>query len=518
MRKSFVHSAFVLMTAATINRIMGFVYQAIIFRLVGPEGIGLFNLVYPVYILFIVVATAGIPLGVSKLVSEEEARGNRRGSYQILWFSVFLLTISGSVFFLLSYLSSSFLLKYVFVNKMVQPVFLCLLPGIFVVSLSSAFRGFFQGLMNMGPPAFGQVIEQVVRIFIGISLITLLLPRGIEWAASGLAAANVLGETAGLFVMLLIYFRKRPYYGKFSLPCLEKAREILQRLFCMCAPITLGRIAATVMLSVDSVLIPLILKKAGYTTSEATVFYGQFTSVALTLLYVPSVFTVSLATSLVPAISEAVAQVRSGVIRSRTSEAVRVTLLAGIPFTAGFLILSSQITGAVYGSPQSGGLLFILALGGIPAYLQQTATGILQGLGKPAVPLKNMIIGSIIKVPVLYALTSNPDLGISGSAYAYTVFFFTAAGLNLLSLYRLTGFRLRFVNNVCKPFAAGSAGAFLSSKLYGYSYGFTGNNAVSVCISLVGGFLVYFSLLVVSGSVTKKDFKRIPFLQKITRR
>ncbi len=518
MKRSFVHSAFLLMAAALINRIMGFVYQAVIYRLIGPEGVGLFNLVYPVYVLFVIVATAGIPLGISKLVSEEEARGNHRESYQILWLSVLLLTFSGSVFFLLAFICSPLLIKFVFVNKAVGPVFLSLLPGIFVISLSSGFRGFFQGLMNMAPPALSQVIEQIVRIVIGMCLITLLLPKGTEWAASGLAAASVLGEFVGLSVLLLIFFKKRSFYGRFSLPSADKSLEIMRKMFNMCAPITLGRIAATVMLSVDSILIPLMLKKAGFTISQATALYGQLTSVALTLLYVPSVITVSLATSLVPAISDAVAQERSELVRTRTSEAVRVTLLAGIPFTVVFMTLSSEITGVVYGSPQSGHLLYILSLGGIAAYLQQTTTGILQGLGKPSVPLKNMIIGSVIKAPVLCVLTSDPGFGVAGCAYAYNLLFYATAFLNLVSLYRATGFQIGFFNSLWKPAAAGVISAFTFREVYTWVDRLSGINWAGVFVSLVTGFAVYLLMLIISGAVKDRDLSRIPFFNRLIRR
>ncbi|HWI54275.1 MAG TPA: polysaccharide biosynthesis protein, partial [Desulfobacteria bacterium] len=321
MVKSFVRGAFILMLAASVNRVIGFIYQAVIYRLIGPEGMGLFNLVYPVYILIIVVATAGIPLGISKLVSEAEVRGNRRGSYQILWLSLVILVCSGIFFTLISYLTAPLLKQHVFVNPKVYPIFLCLLPGVTLVSVSSAFRGFFQGLLNMKPPAVGQVAEQIARVIVGLTLATMLLPRGIQWAVVGLAASSIIGEFIGFIVMVSIFIRSKPVNFRIELPHFNDSIEILRQLFDMCTPITLGRIAATIMLTADSLLIPIMLKKVGFSTSMATVLYGQLTSVALTLLFIPSVITVSLATSLVPAISEAVAQNRPHVVSSRTSTA-----------------------------------------------------------------------------------------------------------------------------------------------------------------------------------------------------
>jgi stage V sporulation protein B len=515
MKASFVSGAFVLMAAATVNRIIGFIYQALIYRMIGPEGIGLFNLVYPVYVLIIVMATAGIPLGVSKLVSEEEARGNHRGSYQILGLAISILIITGCIFSVVSYLISPFLLKYVFINKMVYPVFLCLIPGIFIISVSSAFRGFFQGMMNMKPPAVGQIIEQLFRVCIGFSLATVLLPKGIQWAAGGLAAASVAGELAGLIVLTVIYFRQRPRHLAISLPGVSTCLEILQKLWDLCLPITMGRLAVTAMLSIDAILVPVMLKKTGYTTSMATALYGQLTGVVMTLLFVPSVITVSLATSLVPAISEAVAQNRMSLVKSRTIEALRVTVLAGIPFLAAYLVIPSQITGAVFGSWDSGKLLGILALGGMLAYIQQTTTGILQGLGHPAIPLKNLLIAGTFKIVAICALTVLPGSGIIGCGYAYDLFFLVTAGLNLLSLHRLSGYRLSAKNDIIKPLLAGVLTALAFRNIYQFCYLFSNSNPVSVVTALVLGFTCYLITIILLGSVKKSDYKRLPFIARI---
>lgn len=517
MSKSFVREAFVLMIAATINRIIGFIYQAVIYRLVGPEGMGLFNLVYPVYILIIVISTAGIPLGISKLVSEEEVHGNRRKSYQILWLSLSILLFSGIIFTISSFLIAPFLGKHVFINKLVYPIFLSLLPGILVVSVSSAFRGFFQGLLNMKPPAVAQIAEQVLRVFAGIALATFLLPRGIQWAAVGIAAASIIGEFFGLIVMLIIFFKQKPLNFKFEFPHFTYSLEILRKLFDMCTPITIGRIAATLMLTADSMIIPLMLKQSGYSTSAATALYGQLTSVALTLLLVPSVITVSLATSLVPAISEAVAQNRPYVVSARTGTAMRVTIMAGIPFITAYLMLPDQIVKAIYGSTSAGYLLNILAIGGIFAYLQQTTTGVLQGLGLPAIPLKNMIVGGIIKILAICTLASKPGSGDFGIIYSYNIFFVLTAVLNVLSLYKQTTFRLHLYTDLFKPLLIGLITAGVFYKAYSIVFKTTGSNGISVIISLLSGFGFYILVLILTGTINKSELNRIPLINKIFR-
>ncbi len=514
MGKSFVRGAFILMLAASVNRVIGFIYQAIIYRLIGPEGMGLYNLVYPIYILIIVVTTAGIPLGISKLVSESEVGGNRRRSYQILWLSLLILICSGIFFTLLSYSIAPLLKQHVFVNQKVYPIFLCLLPGVIIVSISSAFRGFFQGLMNMNPPAVGQVAEQVVRVFAGFTMATLLLPRGLQWAVVGISLASIVGELIGLLVMLFIFFRSKPVNFRMELPHYRDCIDILRQLIDMCTPITLGRIAATIMLTADSLLIPVMLKKVGYTTSMATALYGQLTSVALTLLFIPSVITVSLATSLVPAISEAVAQNRPYVVSSRTSTAVRVTIIAGIPFIAAYLVLSNQLTAVIYGSPDSGVFLRTLAIGGLFAYLQQTTSGVLQGLGLPAIPLKNMLIGGMLKIAAISTLAFIPGLGFIGIIQSYNLYFILTAVLNIISLYKFTAFRLVFLNDTIKPFFAGICTALLFTKVYTLIFNAVGSASAAVALSITTGFPAYLLLVILLGTLKSSELKKIPVFNK----
>lgn len=513
MSRSFVKSAVVLMAAAAINRIIGFIYQATVYRLIGPEGIGLYNLVTPVYILLIVIATAGIPLGISKLVSEQQAVGNKRGIYQIFWLSLSILTLSGGFFCILTFIISPWLQKFIFVNEMIYPIFLCLIPGIFIVSVSSALRGFFQGLMSMKPPALAQVLEQITRVVIGVFLALHLLPRGIQWAAMGVALAGIIGELIGLVVLIIIFLRQKPRHIAFEIPDRKISVQILKELFSLCTPITLGRIAATIMLTADSLLIPYMLRTSGLSVSQATAIYGQLTSVALTLLFIPSVITVSLATSLVPSISEAIAQNRPSVVRIRTRNAVRLTIIAGIPFIAAYQAIPDEIIQAVYGTPQLGWLLAILALGGLFAYVQQTSTGILQGMGMPVVPLKVSLGCGAVKLFSIcfFGLTG---WGIKGVAYSYVIFFVLAALFNVSAIIRRTHFSLKILQDVIKPLTAGIITLFAFKIGQNQLYLFSQNRSLSVAASLLTGFLLYFFLIFASGALSREDLKRFSFLKK----
>ena len=175
---------------------------------------------------------------------------------------------------------------------------------------------------------------------------------------------------------------------------------------------------------------------------EATGVYGQFAGIAEPLLFTPGIVTVSLATALVPAISDALAKNNLSLVRGRAEEALRLAMMAGLPAAAVFALLPRELCHAVFGYAEAGIALGILAFGGPFLYLQQTTTGILQGLGCPESPLRNLIIASFFKLAGIYYLTSLPCLTIRGAAISLCLGYLVMSLLNYRDLKRLTGLRL----------------------------------------------------------------------------
>lgn len=513
-RSSFLRGAVILLIAAIFNRVLGFIFQAFIFRLIGAEGVGLFNLVYPVYVLLIVVTTAGIPLALSKMVAEEIASGNPGGAKRIFCIALAILFTIGALTTLITYLSLPLLLKYVFVNKKVYICFLAMLPGVFIVAMTSVFRGYFQGIQQMLPPAISQICEQITRVLAGLTLAYYFLPRGIEYAAAGAAVGGVFGELSGLMVLLIAYFNKSNKYIKMRIATYHSLTWILQEFIKLCTPITSGRILATLLLSVDSFLIAYRLKAGGLSVSEATFQYGLLSGVAMTLLFVPTVVTISLATTLVPAISELVALGKIVLLRKRIHDAVKITIITGTPFLVLFYAVPGQITDVIFGTPGAAGILRILALGGIFLYLQQTTTGVLQGLGLPTVPLINMMIASIFKIACMYFLLAIPAYGISGAAYAYVIFFIITAALNIVILIRKRLLSIQWDSMFIKPGAAALVMFFIITETNRLVFGLTKSNPLAVISTGLLAVAGYFVLLIITGAVTKSELDRIPRMRK----
>ncbi|NLJ75818.1 MAG: stage V sporulation protein B [Peptococcaceae bacterium] len=510
-KQSFVYGALFLVLSASFNKILGFVYQILMIRLILPEGMGLVAMVYPIYVLIIVLATAGIPVAIAKLVAEEMAMNNPRGAYRIFFTCFILLILTSVSLSIICLLSTPFLLKYVFPNPKVYYIFLSLLPGVTIVALCSAIRGFFQGLQKMKPIAASQSLEQLVRVMSGLFFARLFLPKGVEYAAIGASLGVVIGELSGFLLITIFYFRcrSRPPAQASVDPAKCSAGSLAARISSLAVPVTLTRFVSTFFLSLDAILIPHRLQVSGISLAGATAIYGQFVGIAQSLLFVPGIITMSLATALVPAISDAISIDKFHLVRSRCETAIRMTILAGIPFAVIFILLGNRICGYVFGYPEAGNSLRILAMGGPFLYLQQTTTGILHGMGKAVLPFKNLFIASIFKLCALFYLTGLPHLGIYGAAAATATSFALMAILNMIDIRNQTGLIIDVKRIILKPLAAATAMAIVLFFSYETLSGQAGSEMFVMFSSMAAGVLGYMLLLIINGGIDKKDLSML---------
>lgn len=507
-KRTFIYGAVILLAANFLNRVLGFVYQYLIMTYIGGEAFGLFNMVFPMYMLALVFTTAGIPLAVSKMISEAISLNNYARARSIFRTALFFLTCSGAVIALVLYFTSPYLAERFFPDPRVLRLFLICTPAIFVVSVSSAFRGYFQGMQNMLPTAISQICEQLVRVTVGFFTAYTFLPRGIEWAASGLALGMLAGEIIGLCAIILQYKlqkNNKPSHQNESIHPIQTLKE----LFHLSSPVTMGRLFSTGLSTIDAMLIPQRLQIAGYTAREATTLFGQLGGAVFTLLNFPSVFTFALATSLVPAISEAAARKQFQVVKLRSAQAIRMTIFIGVPSLI-ILFFFAEPFSAFFKSESTSIILRMLALGGIFSYLQQTSTGILQGLGKVQLPVIHSIISAIIRIPILFILTASPQWGLKGTALAYVIGFFVSSMLNLVAIIHYTGMPVDLREFLLQPLIGG-IGMMLTFR---FLHPLIGVHSLAFFLEIILGVAVYFVILFLNGGIDHDDMRRIPWLGK----
>lgn len=507
-KKSFMQGALILFLAGMFVKIIGFLFQVLIIRIIGTEAVGIFNMIFPLYITVLVLSTAGLPLAISKMVANQVAKNNYQSALRIFKIALYLLIMLSILFTLLLILVTPLILKYFYNDPRVKWCFYAMFPGIIIVSICSAFRGFFQGLQEMFPPAVTQCIEQLIRISIGLYLIIKLQYYGIKIIAVGLSVSMILGEFVGLIIIYTLYRLKRQEiktnYMINNLNPVLSLKQIIYELFAFGLPTTLTRLIASLVLTLEASLIPATLLKAGFTMNQAAGIYGQFSGVALTVLTIPTVLTFSLATSLVPAISEAEAQGKSTSLKFRSTEALRLTYIFGLPVTVALILKASGISTLLFNLPEAGITIRYLAFGAIFLYLAQTSNGILQGLGLVKTIFFNTIAGAIIKITGIIYLVSIPELNINGAAITFVFSFMVVCILNLHAIYTTTGFSLTTIQIILPLIASIIMGLIIIwlTKLLSPTFS---TNQITI-ISLIISGIVYLVLITLGGQL---DIKHI---------
>ncbi|TCO71366.1 putative polysaccharide biosynthesis protein [Marinisporobacter balticus] len=525
--KSFLKGAAILAAAGIIVKIMGAFFRIPLGNMIGSEGMGYYQTSYPIYVALLTISTAGIPTAISKLVSEKNAVGDRYGAHRIFKVSFALLFIIGIVTSAILFFGSGMIVKFM-KNEGARASMVAIAPALLFVPIMAAFRGYFQGLQDMVPTAISQIIEQFGRTVVGFLLAYYLLNKlnkGLEIAAAGASFGAAAGAITGTLMIILIYYmRRKKILKEIGLRPIQKqepAGKILTRILYIAIPITIGAAILPIMNMIDATIVMRRLQAIGFSPDEANGLYGQLTGFAAPLINFPQMLTVGLAVSLVPAISEASQRRDMKTVRSTVQMGTRIAVLIGLPAAMGLVILAKPIMILLFPlKPESAigaaGSLAILGIGVIFLSLVQTFTGILQGLGRPTVPVINLFIGSIFKILATYFLTGIPSLNVKGAAIGTVTAYAIAAILNFFAVKRLTKTKFSVTNFVIKPVIAVSAMSISVLFVYTRFVDVFGNKLTTV-VAIGVGALIYGLMLLTTGGITKEDFEMIPGGRKMAK-
>ncbi|PWI58526.1 stage V sporulation protein B [Sulfoacidibacillus thermotolerans] len=515
-RQSFIAGTSVLIGASLITRILGFIYRIALTRLIGAEGIGLFQMVFPLLTLILTIVTFGMGVSVSKLVAESVVTGNRERIRRILVTALSITLTLAIVLTVGMILFGHFFARYLFTDPRAYFPFITLTPIILIIAAASVLRGYFQGLQIMSTPSVAAIIETLVRIVAVwiIAFLSLAKGKGMEYAAASVSGGMILGELAGCLYMYLIYRRKirisnlplPPYTGE---P--EPFTRTLRAMFEIALPVTFSRFIGSIAFAVEPILVTRSLLMAGITTTLATRMYGEYSGMAIPLLVFPTVFTYSLAVQLVPSISEAIAAGQEKLVERRLYQSFRVTALVGFPTSLILLQYATPLCDAIFHHPHVAPLLAIMAPTGFLLYLQGPLSGILQGINKAGIAMRNSLIGAAIKLLIIYFLASKPAIGISGVAIAVAASVTLTTLLHINSVHRIIGFYVDALDTA-KILAATAAMGLFTHLLWINLSAVPLSTALTTAIS--SGLMVYLLLLVMSGTLTSHAFTRIPWIGK----
>lgn len=485
---------------------------------------GLYQMAYPLYTMLLAVSSAGIPVAVSKLVSESLARRDYPGVNRVFRISLIFIAVFSGATSLLLFKSAFYLADQILHDIRAYYSIVAIAPAVFFVGIMSVFRGYFQGFQEMIPTACSQVFEQLARVVTVLVGAYTFLAWGVEFAAAAATFGAVTGAAVGALFLAGLYFI-RPYFsirpagpeglvrGDF-----RSTFSTLHRVIVLALPISLGGMVIPVMQTLDALTVPGRLQLAGHSVSRAAQLYGELTGGAVTLINLPTVITVSLAASLVPSISSSFERRNYYDVRRQTGTAVEITVLVCLPATVGLAVLASPISDLLFKCPEAGLPLAFLAPAALLLGLHQATAGILQGMGKTLLPVINLAFGAVVKFAANYTLTAIPEIGIVGAALGTVGGFLVSSYMNIIFIRRLTGWRPDYQSVLLKPVFAATIMAVVVYFTYRQSRIIVGGSWATI-ISIFIGFLLYILVLAIMGTFRKSGIPGpIMVLRRIFRR
>ena len=505
---NFLRGAAILTIAGVAVKILGSVNRIWLSRFLGGEGIGLYQMAYPIYLLFAAVASAGVPLAVSIIVAKYLAE-NRRADLEVLPLrlgKIFLVT--GVLLTFVVYMGSEFLIRGgIITDPRANLGILAVLPAIFLAFFVGGLRGYFQGYQEMLPTAVSQVIEQLVRVFAMLILAYLLLPYGLEYAAAGAAGGAGVGAIGGLIVLLYFYRShvniasdrqtELPSDGEKH----STIRQLCRQLLNLAVPISLTNLVIPLTAFSDMILVPKCLLGLGLTAQAATTQFGYLAGMAQPLILLGTIPTVALSFSLVPAL----AQAGSGnftQISATVRDAVKLALLISVPAGLGMSALGEPLARLLYAEPAAGPVLLhsgpALALLG----LLQVSNAVLQGLGKVYWPLISLGAGLLLKIAFVLCFAGN----IVDCAWATNLQYALSLSLNLWVLH-MALLRQNW-GDWLKIISVSGSMAAVTYFLHTWLQPLLGNGTATL-LALLAAVVIYGFLIWLSGTVNCEELRRM---------
>lgn len=521
-KNSFMKGVIVLMFSQVIVKVVGLVYKL---YLTNKEGFGdrgnaIYGSAFQIYALFLTISSIGVPNAISKLVASKVAIGDNKGAYRIF-------KIAFALFGILGFVCSSFLFygaKYI-ANAYLQipeaeMAIMALSPSVFLVSIASVLRGYFNGRENLSVTANSQSLEQVFK-----TLFTIIIVEHIASISSNntilmAAGATIATTLATLFCVIYLYKyfakRKKEMWQEVISSTIHRkdsVLKIIKNILVVSVPIALCALFSATTKTIDALTVVRILKKF-IGEEAATIQYGILNGKVDTLITLPFSFNIAFATALVPTVSAAIANGKINVAERRIKFSILVTILIGLPCSICMSMFSDQILNLLFPNASSGGeMLRYSAWTIIFVVLTQTINGALQGLGKVNTPVIAFAIGAIIKLIFNLILIPIDGVGVKGAIISSILSHLVSLIICFIALKKNMNIKFEMNKFIIKPIIA-SIIMFISSYVFYINlYETISKNILLILAFLFGGIIYIISILSLK-MLSEEEMFMIPYGQK----
>ena len=500
----FIKNAIILTATSLILRVAGVIFKVWIAAAVGSEGIGLYQLVFSVYVLATVFATSGISTAVTRLVSEELALGSKKGCLKILKRAIMLSLVIAVASMAIIFFGAEFIAFHVLAEPRAAAALRIIPLSLPFMGISSCIRGYFIARRNVTPNAIGQIFEQSARIGIILFLVKRVVSRGISAVCSVIILGDCLAEALSLFFLSACFFfdckkinflsgRKRPPYA------------VVKKILHITAPITSGRYLNTLLRTAENILVPKNLAKYPLSSTNALAQFGMIKGMALPILFFPSAILNAVSTLLIPEMSEASAKNQKGLVKSAVYNIIKLTSLISFIFAAVFFVAGENIGILIYKDATVGYLLKALSPIVPLMYLDSISDGILKGLDQQVFSFRTAISDSVIRIILI--LIFLPISGLKGFIGIMYFSNFLTCFMNVGRLIKVTNTVIKPIYELALPLACAFFAAFISNLAIQYIN--IANNLFHIAVLTSSSILIYIFLLFFFGIVKKEELKRI---------
>ena len=395
-KERFIISASILMVGGLITKMLGMIIKIVMTRIVGIEGIGIYTMIFPTFVLFMTLSQLGFPVAISKLVAEEK-HNNKRILFSIIPFSLILNIILMLVVFIIApYLSNNLLND----SRTYLPIIAIALVLPFD-SMSAIFRGYFFGRGKMIPHVVSNVVEQVVRLILIIIVIPTLLDKNLIYAVTGLILVNIVSELLSALVLFLFM----PKNVRLSKNDIRPSKDNIKSVLDVALPTTGGRLIGSIGYFLEPIILTSSLLFVGYNSNFVIREYGIIEGFVMPLLLLPSFFSAAISSALIPVVSKAHSDGDKAYIKRKLKQALRISFLIGLLITCILMINPSFFLRLIYNSDHGSIYLRCIAPFFLLYYIQSPLASILQAMGKAKDMMYDNLWGIIIRSILIFGLS-----------------------------------------------------------------------------------------------------------------
>lgn len=544
-KQTFLQGTAVLAMATVLVKLMGFLFKVPLNNIIGEDGFGYFNTAYDVYNVLLMISTTGLPVAMSRMISQAQTLGNHAQIKRIYRTSLYVFLTIGMVGSLGMLFFCRQLSVMVTTNENSWAAIAALAPCVLLICLVSAYRGFFQGQSNMTPTSVSQIFEAVTRLVVGLGLAWLVMKltgeayvrmQGIVLASGEtaqdygditLAAGGaILGVTLGSLISVVYLhhkFRQSNQILSLGGGTAKSTRSTMKELLSIAVPITLGSAGLQVINLFDTMIYMRRLTGALQWTEKMADSAKGVYNFCQTVFALPCSFIPTITIAVIPAITASLTRKDLAEAKATSESSVRTMALIAMPCAAGLFVMAEPVIRLLCSTytedriQLAATMLAILGLTVIFNSLVLLLNAIMQAHGDVVTPVVNMLIGGIIKIIVNYILVGQPNLNIVGAPIGTFICYISITALDLIAMKRHISARPAIFKNIIRPGLSSAIMGAATFMVYRVLSNAISSWKLACLLSLAFAVVLYAVLVVFLRCLTYEDCMLLPKGEKIAK-